>query len=233
LNRSRISAAVAAATIVVVPGASNAAVGSGYVLDLQLNESAGASTARDSSGMGHHGKIGSRVDMNGSFANFDYHPPSDEEGFGNAPLILVPDAGDGSLDPGSGRFSVTMRFRTKHSFGNILQKGQAATTGGQVKLQMPRGRLSCMFKTPDGTATATSGSKLVNDNVWHVVRCVRTSRSVTMFVDGVQTGMSSNYTGKLNNTWPWSIGGKSSCEGKNVECDYFPGEVDYVRLTKG
>jgi len=171
--------------------------------------------------------------MNGTFADFDYHAPAEEKDFGNAHLILVPDAGDGSLDPGGGKFSVTLRFRTKHSFGNILQKGQAATPGGQVKFQMPQGRLSCMFRTPNGTATATSGSKLLNDNAWHVVRCDRTSTSVTMFVDGVQTGKSSNSTGRLNNTWPWSIGGKSTCDGSKVECDYFPGEVDYVRLTKG
>jgi hypothetical protein len=46
------------------------------VLDLRLNEKAGASTAFDSSGKGRHGAIGSHVAMNGSYAAFDYHSPS-------------------------------------------------------------------------------------------------------------------------------------------------------------
>jgi hypothetical protein len=93
-----------------------------------------------------------------------------------------------------GRFSVEFRFRTKENFGNVLQKGQSSTPGGQVKFQIPRGKLSCMFKTPQGTATAGSGAKLLNDNVWHIVRCVRTPTSVTMFVDGVRTARRNHTT---------------------------------------
>ena len=89
-----------------------------------------------------------------------------------------------------------------------------------------------MFKTPQGTATATSGTKLLNDNIWHTVRCDRTPTSVTMYVDGVRTGRSNNSTGSLNNTKPWTIGGKLECDGVEVTCDYFAGDIDYVRLIK-
>ena len=203
------------------------------VLDLRLNEKAGASTAFDSSGKGRHGAIGSHVAMNGSYAVFDYHSPSAGVSYGSEHLIKVPDAADGSLDPGAGNFSVELRYRTKHSFGNVLQKGQATTYGGQVKFQQPRGKMSCMFKTPQGTATAGSGTTPLNDGNWHTVRCDRTPTSVTMYVDGVKTGRSSKPTGTLNNNKPWVLGGKDSCNGTTVTCDYFAGDIDYVKLTKG
>jgi hypothetical protein len=65
------------------------------------------------------------------------------------------------------------------------------------------------------------------------VRCDRTPTSVTLYADGVRVGRNNNPTGTLDNTWPWSIGGKSSCDGVKVTCDYFAGEIDYIGLTKG
>ena len=234
LKSARIVALVIAASAVSIPPlSSHAAVGNGYVLDLQLNEPNGASTAVDQSGMAHHGAIGSHLVMNGSYADWDRHSPSEGVSYGADHLITIPDAADGSLDPGTSNFTVELRLRTKEKFGNVIQKGQARTYGGQVKFQAPKGKISCMFKTPQGTATAGSGTTLINDNVWHVVRCDRTQSSVTMYVDGVRTGRSNHYTGTLNNKKPWSLGGKPECDGVDVTCDYFAGEIDYVRLTKG
>ena len=34
------------------------------------------------------------------------------------------------LNPGSGNFAVEFRMRTTHSFGNVIQKGQAGSKGG-------------------------------------------------------------------------------------------------------
>lgn len=225
--------AAATAMLVAAPGVSGAAVGSGYVLRLELNEPFGAATAVDTSGMKHNGAIGSHVVMNGSFADFDRHTPDTPPAYGREHLIVINDAADASLDPGTGNFSVEFRFRTKDKFGNILQKGQSHTVGGQVKFQIPGGKLSCMFRTPQGIATATSGTRLYNDNVWHTARCDRTSTSVTLYVDGVRVGRKNGFTGNLNNTKPWTIGGKLECDQIEVTCDYFPGEIDYVRMTKG
>ena len=224
----------AAAMVMAVPGTSGvAAVGSGYVLDLEFNEPAGALKAVDTSGMGHDGDIGSHVVMNGAYAVWDRHPPGEGVPYGLDHLITVPDAADGSLDPGTGDFTVEFRFKTKEKFGNILQKGQARTVGGQVKFQIPRGKLSCMFRTPEGIATATSGATLLNDDQWHDVRCVRTSTSVTLDVDGVQVGRKNGFTGNLDNKKPWTFGGKHECDNLTVTCDYFAGEIDYVKMTKG
>jgi hypothetical protein len=203
-------------------------------LNLQLNDPAGSTVAKDSSGLGRNGAVGSHVKMNGSYAAFDRHPPDEGISYGLAHLIKVNDAADGSLDPGNGNFTVEIRYRTTVSFGNILQKGQATTTGGQVKLQQPRGVMGCLFKSPTGQAAVTSKTAL-NDGQWHVVRCVRTPADVSMYVDGVLRNRIVKSTGTINNTKPWTIGGKPNCSTTSGadSCDYFAGDVDYLKLTKG
>lgn len=241
MRRFRVLSATAIAAIATgafLNAPATGAQGAGNtVLDLQLDESAGAAVADDASVFDNDGAIGSHLVMNGSYAHWDRHSPAEGVYYGDKHLITVPDAADGSLDPGSGDFSVEIRFRTKENFGNVIQKGQAGTAGGQVKFQIPKGKLTCMFKTPTGTSTAGTGKLLLNDNAWHTVRCDRTPSSVTMYVDGVKVSRNNNATGTLNNTKPWTIGGKLNCDaagGSTADsCDYFAGDIDYVRMTKG
>jgi hypothetical protein len=234
VKRFSTALVAATATAALMPVAtSNASVNARSVLNLQLNERAGATVAADTSGERHNGAIGSHVVMTGSYADWDRHAPNEGSAYGNAHLITVADDSDGSLDPEGSDFTIEFRFRTRDSFGNIMQKGQATTAGGQVKVQIPKGKVSCMFKTPAGTSTATSGTTPLNDNAWHVIRCERTKTSVTMYVDGVRKGRNTNATGVLNNNKPWTFGGKSECNATTVSCDYFAGEIDYVRMTKG
>lgn len=206
-------------------------------LDLQLNEPSGARVAIDSSGMGHNGTIGSHLRMNGSWADWDRHSPDDGIYYGADHLIMVDDAPDGSLDPGTDNFSVEIRYRSTDKFGNVIQKGQARAVGGQVKFQQPKGIISCMFKSPTGRAAIGSKTPL-NDGQWHVVRCDRTPTMVEMYVDGVFRNRIRHTTGNIDNTKPWTIGGKFECDTNDPRvgadsCDYFPGDIDYVKLTKG
>jgi hypothetical protein len=218
---------------VSVPPAADGAASK--VLDLELNEAHGATVAHDASGLDHDGHIGSHLVMNGSYGHWDRHSPAEHIYYGDRHLIVVPDARDHSLDPGTSRFTVEIRFRTHESFGNMIQKGQASSKGGQVKFQIPGGRLTCMFKTSSGTATAGSRQLLLNDGKWHDVRCVRTTSAVTMFVDGDRVSRTNHSTGALDNTKPWTIGGKLNCgpESGADSCDYFAGDIDFVRITKG
>lgn len=206
-------------------------------LDLELDEPAGSVLAHDSSGSGHDGAIGRHIRMNGSYADWDRHSPSEGVFYGADHLLVVADAADASLDPGTGGFSVEFRYRSTDRFGNVLQKGQARTTGGQVKFQQPRGYLSCMFKSPAGTASTKSTIPL-NDGQWHVIRCDRTPTEVTLYVDGVFNNRIRHTTGAIDNKSPWTIGGKLDCDTSDPtvgadSCDYFPGDIDSVRLTKG
>ena len=225
------------------------------VLDLELNEPAGATVAHDTHDplglVRYDGAIGSHVTMRSEadpsspdgtgvtkFADFDRHAPKEGIDYDLEHLIVVPDAADGSLDPGPGDFTIEMRFRTKDSFGNVLQKGQAKAAGGQVKIQMPGGRVQCLFNTPQGKAAAGTGTAngvnyTFNDNQWHILRCERTSRSVTLYIDGIRYGKVNHFTGNLDNKKPWTLGGKPECDAITVTCDYYPGTIDYVRLYKG
>jgi hypothetical protein len=234
----RIAALVIAASLAVLVGLAGppAASGAGSkVLDLELNEARGARVAHDTSGRNHNGAIGSHLVMNGSYGHWDRHSPSAGAYYGARHLIVVKDAADHSLDPGRSNFSVVIRFRTHDSFGNIVQKGQARSTGGQVKFQIPGGRVTSMFKTASGTATAGSRDLLLNDDHWHTVRCDRTTSSVTMYVDGVRVSRTRHSTGRLDNGLPWTIGGKLNCgpDSGADSCDYFSGDIDFVRLFKG
>ena len=141
-------------------------------LYLRLDEARGASVAVDSSGRLHHGSIGAHIVMGDGGALFDYHAPDAGVSFGSAHLVMVPDASDASLDPGSSNFSVEVRYRTTHRFGNIVQKGQNAASGGQVKIENPNGIPTCLFKSPTGQA-GVSACTALNDGNWHTLRCVR------------------------------------------------------------
>jgi hypothetical protein len=175
-------------------------------------------------------RVGSHVTISGGTAFFPTHKPGDGVDEDLEHLITTPDRD--AVDPGEGPFTIQIKFRTKNSFGNLLQKGQATSPGGQVKIQLPGGKLSCMFKTPTGTSTAATPKGVVNDDRWHTVECTKYKDKVTLVVDG-KTYTNPNDTGVLNNSKPWSLGGKPECDGTNVTCDYFGGYVDYLRLIKG
>ena len=206
-------------------------------LDLELNEPVGSTVAMDSSGFNHNGAIGSHIKMNGSFATIDRHSPSEGIYYGAAHLIMIDDAPDASLDPGTGNFSVEFRFRSTVKFGNVIQKGQATTSGGQVKFQQPKGFMSCMFKSPTGQASIKS-SIATNDGQWHIIRCDRTPTEVSLYIDGAFNKKIKHSTGNINNTKPWTVGGKFDCDTSDPNtgadsCDYFAGDIDYIKLIKG
>ncbi len=54
-----------------------------------------------------------------------------------------------------------------------------------------------------------------------------------MTVDGEVTHFNPGVTGSISNDWPLSIGGKASCNQINVTCDYFSGDIDYIRFESG
>jgi hypothetical protein len=212
-----VVAALAAAVAMVSPA--RAAIDQ-PVATWQMNEPPGATTMLDSSGNGINGTIGAHVQVGtalsggGTGYRFPYlqpnTPPADPE-------HVVRVANDSRLNPGSGNFAVEFRMRTTHSFGNILQKGQAGAAGGYFKFQQPSGKVACLFRGSAGSSTASSGTVRVNDGAWHTVRCERTASSVVMRVDGVVTGRNFNPTGTIANTRPLSIAGKLTT-GAAKEC---------------
>ena len=202
------------------------------VASWRMNEPAGAHTMIDSSGNGHDGRIGREiwtgVRVNGAIGyHFDRLPP-DTPPTHPQHLAMVEDSRD--LDPGDRDFAITVRLRTTGKFGNIVQKGQAASSGGNFKMQIPSGVAQCHFRGSRTTVQVASTRRL-NDGSWHVVRCVRTGRGLEMAVDGRTVARKSGWTGDIANSWPLTIGGKTGCDQDKVGCDYYAGDLDYIDIA--
>ena len=140
---------------------------------------------------------------------------------------------DARMNPDAADFAVTVRYRTTRSFGNVIQKGQNQTVGGYFKFEAPTGHMTCLFKGSLGNQRALTSPQALNDGLWHTVRCERLTTGLTMYVDGVLTMSLSGPTGTIANDKNLSIGGKSVCDQVVVTCDYFVGDIDYIRLEKG
>ncbi len=200
-----------------------------------MNESPGATVMVDSSGNHLDGSINQAgVDTGVSYSGATGYrwayrsptaPPASPER-----IVRVPD--NAHLDPLNDKFTVEIRYRTKYKFGNIIQKGQSASVGGQMKIQNPGGRPSCLFKGPGGRV-GTRSKTVLSDNAWHTIKCVKTPTKLTMFVDGAVMARKVGSTGVINNKIPLTIGGKINCNQIKVTCDYFTGMIDYVKFTRG
>lgn len=200
-----------------------------------MDEPAGSTVLKDSSGNGRNGTIGADVSLGTVFEGATAHRyatvlPDDQTAYPGH-IDRVPHSTD--FNPDSGDFSLTVRLRTTYSFGNIVQKGQGGDSGGYWKLQASGGTPSCLFRGSNGQSRTGYSSTDISDGQWHTIRCVRTSSYVEMYVDGVRTSRANGLSGNISNTKILAVGGKAVCDGVTVTCDYFVGDIDYLRLEKG
>ena len=189
-----------------------------------FNERSGP--AVDSAGSQQNGTVGRLVQRTGSVYRFSTGttlPAADRE-------VII---GDNSvLDPGAGDFAVTVRFKTARAASNVTQKGQATTPGGYWKVEIHNGLGTCLFKDSAGRQRAVLSTSRVDNGVFHTVRCDRTSSKVWITVDGKVQKTIVGATGTISNSLEMAIGGKSRCNPPNVGCDFFAGDIDYVRVQK-
>jgi hypothetical protein len=232
-----VAAVVLPAATGRVPAASASATT--VLADWRMDEPPGATTMTDGGPNGIDGSIGSAVQTGvvvGGATAYRWssvrpnEPPAKPER-----LVQVADA---RLNPGSGDYAVTMRFRTTRSFGNVIQKGQTGNRGGFFKWQIPKGKLTCLFRGDDGNGNlisraVNSGETPLNDGAWHTVRCERTSTEVVMTIDGTTVRRAKGPSGTIRNAVPLTIGGKLNCDQITVTCDYFEGDIDWVRIEVG
>jgi hypothetical protein len=233
-SRRSMTVVLTAGTVLLATATTAGASADRPVAVWEMDERAGAHTMVDSSGRGLHGRIGDEVHtdthVNGEVGyRFDRLQP-DTPPTHPGHLVTVRDAG--ILDPGTRDYAVTVRLRTTHKFGNIIQKGQATVSGGNFKLQIPSGILECLFRGSSRSILVSSPRRL-NDGRWHTVRCARTGDGVTLTVDGSTVARRSGWTGRIENSWPVSIGGKTDCDQIDVGCDYYAGDLDYVQIDAG
>ena len=222
---------LATTALLAVSASVGAASAAGATLaDWQMNEPSGSTTMLDSSGSNLHGTIGAHV-VTGVVTD----GATGYRWFGPDPEVYTPErlvtVTSPLLNPGTDDYAVTLRLYTGAGDQNILQKGQAKTAGGMFKIDMVKGIVICLFRGSEGSAGVRS-SQVVWDNSWHTIRCERRANAVTLTIDGGTPKRTLNATGKIANTWELSIGGKSRCDGTNVQCDYFVGRMDYVLIER-
>jgi PKD repeat protein len=208
----------------------------------ELNEAPGATVAVDSSGNGFDGAIDPNAADHGlhtgvtdganTFYRWDNRPggptalPVEDER-----VVQIPDNNQLDIPDASMTYMLEFRFRTSKPYGNYMQKGQSTSVGGQIKVQGPGGRVQCLFKGADGTRVGTGSPDALDDNKWHTVQCIRTETQVKEFVDGVRVAVKNGETGPINNNKPMVFGGKTSCDQVTVTCDYFVGDIDYIKVS--
>ena len=224
-----------AASTVVAGAANPARAATDHTVAIwDMNETIGSRTMLDTGGRSLSGTIGREVgvgtDVAGArgyrFARLDPDTPPTH------PQHLITVAASAGLDPGDADFAVTVRLRTTYQFGNVVQKGQSTVPGGNWKIQIPSGHPQCVFRGSNGTMLVAAPAA-INDGGWHVVICLRAAGELALSIDGTRVAGRAGRTGRISNTWPLSIGGKSSCDQVDVGCDYFAGDIDYVRIDSG
>jgi PKD repeat protein len=218
------------------------AAANNLVGDWELNEAPGATVAVDSSGNGFDGAVDPAAAAHGlhtgvtdginTFYRWDNRTggptalPVEEER-----VVQIPDNDQLDIPDATTTYMLEFRFRTSKPYGNYMQKGQSTSVGGQIKVQGPGGRVQCLFKGADGTRVGTGSPTPLDDNQWHTVQCIRTETQVKEFVDGVRVAVKNGETGPINNKKPMVFGGKPSCDQVAVTCDYFVGDIDYVKVS--
>jgi PKD repeat protein len=227
--------ALATVGLTAPPSVAPAQAATSVVADWQMDEPAGASVMVDSSGNGIDGQISPDAASVGLTSNGAYYTwaercpaclPVQE-----ARVVQVPDDDRLDIPDPSATYTLEFRFRTTRPFGNYMQKGQSTTKGGQIKVQGPGGNVQCLFKGADGTRVGTGSPAALNDGQWHTVMCVHTATQVKQYVDGVRVAIKNGATGPINNKQPLTIGGKHNCDQVTITCDYFSGDIDYVRVS--
>jgi Concanavalin A-like lectin/glucanases superfamily len=205
------------------------------IVDWEMNEAPHATVMVDSAG--HvNGTIGSAVETGISvlgatayrwpFTSPTLPPPKPER--------LV-QAKSSTLNPGAGNYTVTLRYRTTKHFGNIVQKGQGGATGGYFKIENPGGHLNCVFRGVNSSGAflrkAVESPAVLSDGNWHVAVCARTAKGLTLSIDGKVVATASGSTGTISNTRPLTIGGKLNCDQVKITCDYYTGDIDYIKIS--
>jgi len=230
--RKRFGSSLTAAVAVGIAFAAPASAAT--LANWQMNEGPNATVMVDSSG--HvNGTIGSAVVTGFTFNGATgYHWPFTSPTAPPAKPERIVQANSSTLNPGSGNYTVTLRYRTTKHFGNIVQKGQAGSSGGYFKLENPNGQLTCVFRGTNSSGNFLRKqvvSGVLSDGQWHVVRCSRTSTGLTLNVDGKVVATAKGSSGNISNNRPISIAGKLNCDQIHTTCDYFTGDIDYITIS--
>ncbi len=219
------------AAVLVVGVAFVAPASAATLADWEMNEGPGAHTMIDSGPNHYNGTIGSGLQtgvsvMGATGYRWAFVSPTAPPA---KPERLVQVANHSSLNPGTGNYTVTIRYRTTQHFGNMVQKGQAGSSG-YWKIENPNGRIKCLMKGSSKSASVQSPAVLSDGN-WHTAVCARTSNKLTLSVDGQVVKTASGSLGTISNSRPITVAGKLQCDQITTTCDYYTGDIDYIKIS--
>lgn len=225
--------AVATAVSAAAPAtaaAASALAGPTVVALWHLDEQPSASVMADSSGFGHNGLISSDVVLGvpGAFGTAYSFT-------GGQPIVRVPTSDD--LNPYSLPLIISAYLNVPATLTagdyNVIQKGQATTTGGAYKLEVfgkttqKFGYPDCAFNSPGGFNNRVYGPTRINDGSWHRVECHLTDTQAYVTVDGAMGPAAARVVGSIANTTDLTVGGKPN------DTHFFSGRADEVTVTIG
>lgn len=179
----------------------------------QFNETSGV--AIDSSGNGNSGTLQGGITRTGTGYDFD----------GSTGYVSVPDSA--TLDPGSGNIALTVRFNVDpvpsgYDY-DLVRKGLSTTSGGDYKAEVVfGGKGLCHFRGSKGSATITGGSGLETGT--HTLKCVKTTSTVQLLVDGSVKTTKNITVGSISNGSAVPLGAKPGD-------DFTNGFIDSITIT--
>jgi|GEM_PF-591071 len=197
----------------------------GLVGQWALDESTGT-TAADATFAGHDGTLegglsftsDSVTGLMGGALSFD----------GVNDMIRVANPSDGSLDFGTGTFTLSAWIKTTASsnYGYILAKYSSG--GAHYYLQRNSGYITAQVS--DGVTNmycaAWIGATVYDGNWHHVAVTLDTTSTLTVYFDGVATYSVTNTSlGDITNNNPVTIGNRNT-----PYSDYFEGTIDDLRI---
>ncbi len=146
-------------------------------------------------------------------------------------LIEAPDRK--AWDPRRRDFSYGSKVKIRRNavgrHTNVVQKGYYRQPGGQWKLQIDRGRPSCVVNGDEGRLLVRAGSSVANGR-WHRLVCARTGDQLTLRIDGEVVASATGDTGKVSNGSVVRVGAKKLGPGR---VDQFRGRLDMTFLSIG
>jgi hypothetical protein len=186
----------------------------GFGASWQMNEKTGP--AVDSSRNGNNGALFGGITRTGSGYRFN----------GSSGYVSVPSSA--SLNPGSAGITITVRFALNGNPSpsgtdyDLVRKGLSTTSGGDYKMEvLSNGAALCLFRG-SRSVEVRGGTNLGSGT--HTVKCVKTSSSVRVIVDGVTKASKAVSAGSISNGKPVILGAKPGD-------DWTDGFINFVTLT--
>jgi len=151
---------------------------------------------------------------------------------GTTAYTTIPDPSNGSLDFGTGDFSISGWFKTSDATASnrdIVGNNWAASTSIEIRLDTTHKLNFLGLNGGTGINTTTTGT--YNDGKWHFYTVVKDTSNTTayIYIDGQSVKTASFTNSSLSPNQAWSIGGRNNWSISNTD-QFFPGFIDDVKI---